>query len=101
MERSLVNTHSNDEVDDDVTGETPQDEEIEYPDLDSDQENIETPEPLQATVNLKKQLFPEKSIIASSPLLHPHERREAKELGYSLDTKLLNDEFFYIDLEKM
>lgn len=34
-------------------------------------------------------------------MLLPHERKQAREFGYSLDTKLMNDEFFYIDLEKM
>lgn len=80
--------------------ETPsQHEEIPYPDLDSS-DNERTPE-IEIRTKSTKVLVPEAPFIPKSPILYPHERKQAKELGYSLDTKLLNDEFFFIDLEKM
>lgn len=52
-------------------------------------------------VKKPKVLVHEKPVEPSSPLLYPHERKEAQILGHSLDTKMLNDEFYYIDLEKL
>jgi hypothetical protein len=49
----------------------------------------------------EKKLMHEKPVIPSSPILLAYERKQAKEFGFSLDTKLMNDEFFFIDLEKM
>jgi hypothetical protein len=74
-------------------------EEVPYPDLDSDYEP--TPSKPVFRDEVEKKLVLENPTVASSPVLLPHERKQAREFGYSLDTKLLNDEFFYIDLEKM
>jgi flagellar biogenesis protein FliO len=75
------------------------DEEVPYPDLDSDCEP--TPSKPVFRDELEKKLVLENPTVASSPVLLPHERKQAREFGYSLDTKLMNDEFFYVDLEKM
>lgn len=80
-------------------------EEHSIPNLDSEDEEdggvesrpVEAEEPKIEFENLVH----EKPTIPSTPLLQPQEKRLAKDFGYSLDTKLQNDEFFFIDLEKM
>ena len=95
---SVQHTYSSDEQ------KSPsQKEEFPVPNLDSEEEDeeinkLDLPELKQLE---SKILIPEKPTVLSSPLLLPHEKKEAKNLGFSLDTKLLNDEFFFIDLEKM
>jgi hypothetical protein len=86
--------------------ETPiHNQEVPYPDLDSSPSNKESSNEAGSEENSSPNPFlnlvPEKPMVASSPILLPQERKQAKEFGYSLDTKLLNDEFFYIDLDKM
>lgn len=72
-----------------------------YPDLGSDDDEEVSPIKKNEHIEVKKKLVHEIPTLPSSPMLNNLERKEAKEFGYSLDTKLLNDEFFFIDLEKM
>ncbi|CAI2374713.1 unnamed protein product [Moneuplotes crassus] len=77
--------------------ESQEKEEVSIPNLDSDEEKEESP---NREINFAN-LVPEKQCTPKSPLLLPQEKKLAKDLGYSLDTKLQNDEFFFIDLENM
>lgn len=95
LDKSEEGTSSDEEL------ETPSHhEEVPYPDLDSDEED-KTPEVVEKHQGYHKKLVPETPAEPQTPILLPHERKQAKELGHSLDTKLLNDEFFFVDLEKM
>lgn len=74
-------------------------EAIPFDNLFSDDDKDE-PKPAEK-MKISNVYVPEKPFTPSSPMLNPHEKKEAKELGYSMDAKLLKDEFFFIDLEKM
>lgn len=61
----------------------------------------DSPKPMNHDLIDHKVLIHEKEVPPSSPLLLPQERNSAKIMGHSMDTKMLNDEFYYIDLEKL
>jgi len=74
-------------------------DEIPFENLFSDDDKDE-PKPAEK-VKISNVYVPEKPFVPSSPVLQPNEKKEAREFGYSMDAKLLKDEFFFIDLEKM
>ena len=78
---------------------SPEKDEVQLEHLFSDEDKEES-KPV-VIPQIKNVYVPEKPFVPTSPVLHPHEKREAKEFGHSMDTKLLKDEFFFIDLEKM